>query len=1345
MATLSSGPQLPTSLSGDAHETAFVLQSSEDQVWRRSLERRQNLHRAFRAPEQQVLERLLLEAQLTDTLRSRIHAQARQFVEGLRAPSKPDSIIDALLNEYSLSTHEGVTLMCLAEALLRVPDKFSADALIRDKLLAGNWSISRRQRNPWFVGLCRSGLRAGQWVLREDDAAFWQVWLRQLAEPIIRASVRTGMHAIGRHFVLGDGIESALKRAASSQRKARREGRIEYRYSFDMLGEGARTQADADRYFKRYCEAIKAIGAQANKQRKLYEREGISIKLSALHPRYEISQQSRVMSELGPRLLQLARLARQRGIPLTVDAEEAERLDLSLDVMERVLQDGSLAGWDGFGLAVQAYQKRALDLVDWVLALARKVRCKINVRLVKGAYWDSEIKWSQEQGLTDYPVFTRKAATDVSYQACVRKLLANREYLYPQFATHNAYTVATILAMDDECTALTPRQGYEFQRLHGMGEALYQQVMKCEPVACRVYAPVGHYADLLAYLVRRLLENGANSSFVNRVLDENVATERLLEDPVEVMQAFTLKRNGVIPLPEDLFRHESTAGDEARHLLGSARKNSAGLDFSDRLTLSHLQQQLKDWWQQAQVQGMEATEGEAVEADSPAGQWQLNPADRRQRVGWVPLDTVESLHEKLDMIAAGAETWASRPVKERARLLRLLADSLEQHRVAIMGLCVKEAGKTLPDALAEVREAVDFCRYYADQAELTLRRPGIRSRGLVVCISPWNFPLAIFLGQVSAALVAGNCVLAKPAQQTRCIALKVKQLMQECGFPESAMQLALLPGEALGDSIREDDRIQAVLFTGAVATARHLAGLLSERRGTSVPLVAETGGQNVMIVDSTALLEQVVDDVVVSAFQSAGQRCSALRVVFVQEEIADDLIRMLQWAMQELVVGDPALLATDIGPVIDEPARIRLQRHSEFLNSFSKESQCYELPRSIRQRVVSDTGEGSDARAFTAAKNGSTSNAWARLLYQCQIDTDLSHGDYWPPQLFELSGIEVLAEEVFGPVLHLVRYRASELDAVIDQVNSLGYGLTLGVHSRNETLAETIASRAKVGNVYINRNMIGAVVGAQPFGGRGLSGTGPKAGGPHYLLRLVHLSLDELGAVPEWDRLGELDRLQADGSCCVEGPLWASRMVVCRQAINELLGWRDTWVQEMLSEALPQIRQLMAWIGRGALNVRSLPGPTGEHNCLQLEPRGRVAIVVSESVRLSQAVVDGFAALLSGNEVVFVTDTAHQEHLQALMQCWLTPKVTPALQLELKPMSELQCLCLDPVVQAVMVVASDDLVETVNRWLVHREGGMIPVIVSDSLRQRLLRLTCEKTITINTAAIGGNAALLNQS
>ncbi len=992
-------------------------------------------------PDDAALAARFLARSLAPAREARIDAEARRLIGAIRDSAAGIGGIEALLREYALTTPEGLALMVLAEGLLRVPDDATADRLIEDKLGQGGFADGGEHRpESLLVSASAWALGVGARIIgpAETPEGILRGVVRRLGLPTVRTAMRQAMRVMGSHFVLGQTIDEALARATS------RAGRV-FRYSFDMLGEGARTAEDAARYQASYAAAIAAIGDAAG-NKPLPDRPGISVKLSALHPRYEAVSRERVLRELVARVRDLARAAALRGLNFTIDAEEADRLELSLDVLAAVAEDRQLAGWDGFGLAVQAYGKRAEAVIDYVAGVAAALDRRFMVRLVKGAYWDTEVKRAQERGLPDYPVFTRKPMTDLSFVACAERLLALRGRIYPQFATHNALTVATVIELAGGT------EGYEFQRLHGMGDALYAALLEGHPgIGVRTYAPVGVHRDLLAYLVRRLLENGANSSFVNVAADADVPLETLLKRPGMLVGTPARARNASLPLPA--------------HLFGATRRNAAGVEFGHSASLTAL----LDAVEAASRPGAAAPVIGGVTQSGPAT-LVLSPADGVRAAGQVVLATPAMADAAMEAAAAGFRPWTATRCGERADALERAADLLELRRGRFLWLLAEEAGKTLDDGVAELREAVDFLRYYAAAARQEFGEgrelPGptgesnvlrYRGRGVWVCISPWNFPLAIFLGQVSAALAAGNSVVAKPAEQTPLIAFEAVRLLHEAGVPASALQFVTGAGE-IGARLVAHPAVAGVAFTGSTPVAWAINRSLAAKNGPIVPLIAETGGINAMLVDATALPEQVVDDAVMSAFRSAGQRCSALRLLCVQTDIADRVIEMLVGAASELRLGDPRDPAVHVGPVIDAEARDRLLAHIAKTETSARVHYAGEAPQ----------------RGFFVA-----------------------------PHVFELGQVADLAEEVFGPVLHVVRYPAGDLDAVLDAIEATGYGLTLGIHTRIDAAAEHIARRLSVGNVYVNRNMIGAVVGVQPFGGSGLSGTGPKAGGPDYLRRFA--------------------------------------------------------------------------------------------------------------------------------------------------------------------------------------------------------------------------------------------------
>ena len=1017
---------------------------------------RQRITAAYLRDETEHLEELLVAARLPAAEQDAAQSLAVDLVRRTRVRAADPAMVEAFMREYDLSSEEGVLLMCVAEALLRIPDQATADKLIRDKLGDADWDSHLGRSSSVLVNASTWGLMlTGRMVtlagdIQRDVFGSFKRLIGRMGEPAIRLAVRQAMRIMGHQFVMGRTIDEALERSRKGEN-------AEYRYSFDMLGEAAFTAKDAARYLEAYRKAIAAIGASGPggtyRGTDVFAAPSISVKLSALHPRYELAKRARVHAELTPRVLELAQLARAQGIGFTIDAEESERLELSLDVIAGAFSDKSLDRWEGYGLAVQAYQKRAPFVLDYLIDLARATGRRMPVRLVKGAYWDSEIKKAQMDGLGGYPVFTRKPNTDVSYLACARKMLASTDALYPMFATHNAQTIAAIHRM----AQLAGMPGYEYQRLHGMGDHLYAEVIGKDQLAvpCRVYAPVGSHEDLLPYLVRRLLENGANSSFVNRITDENLPPAELVADPVATVSGFDSKPHPRIPQPADIF--------------GPERKNSMGVNLANDQELQALADRInaaiKPWRAMPLVPG--ATNSGPVSAVT-------NPADRREKVGEWQAGEVAQVERALVNAQAAYDGWDRTPAAARAKILEHAADLMEQRMPELMALCVKEAGKSMSASVAEVREAVDFCRYYAQQGRKLFghveKLPGptgesnelqLHGRGVFVCISPWNFPLAIFMGQVTAALMAGNTVIAKPAEQTTLIAHVAVKLLHEAGVPEAVLQFLPGDGATVGAGLTRDPRVAGVVFTGSTETAWAINRSLAARNAPLATLIAETGGQNALIADSSALPEQLVKDAMVAAFDSAGQRCSAARILFVQSDIADKVIHMLSGAMDELVVGDPALLSTDVGPVIDEDARGILVAHAERMD---KE---------------------------------------AKLIKQVALPSSCAHGSFFAPRAYELKSLSQLSREVFGPVLHVIRYDAADLDQVLASINATGYGLTLGIHSRIDATVQHIARSVHVGNCYVNRNQIGAVVGVQPFGGEGLSGTGPKAGGPHYLLKFA--------------------------------------------------------------------------------------------------------------------------------------------------------------------------------------------------------------------------------------------------
>ncbi|WP_425599895.1 bifunctional proline dehydrogenase/L-glutamate gamma-semialdehyde dehydrogenase PutA [Rhodanobacter glycinis] len=1005
---------------------------------------------AWLRDETEAVNDLLAQADLPEAERELVVERAAALVSRVRARAKDQSVVESFMRQYDLSSEEGVLLMCVAEALLRIPDTTTADKLIHDKLGDADWRKHLGRSESLLVNASTWGLLlTGRLIniadgTRGDFNGALRRLVTRVGGPTIRVAVRQAMRIMGYQFVMGRSIEEALERAAKKENKA-------YRYSFDMLGESALTAHDAERYQQAYRDAIAALGAHGPYANHT-DAPSISVKLSALFPRYELAQRERARATLTERLLELSQLSMKHGIALSVDAEEADRLELSLDIIGDVFAHPSLEGWNGLGIVVQAYAKRTPFVIDWLVETAMHAKRRWYVRLVKGAYWDAEIKKAQEQGLGGYPVYTRKPNTDVSYLACARRLFnAGSDLIYPQFATHNAHTIAAV-------HHIAQGRPFEFQRLHGMGVELYADVIseKTYHVPCRVYAPVGSHQDLLPYLVRRLLENGANTSFVNRIVDESLSPRELVADPCQTVRAFDSIPHPRIPLPANLY--------------GELRKNSMGVNFANDNELNDLAEainaQTGPWTAGPLVPGAKST-GASVDV--------TNPADRRNKIGSYVTADEATVEKAMANAAAAKDSWNNFPVTNRAAILDHAADQLEARRAEFIALCVREAGKSLPDAIAEIREAADFLRYYATMARRLFTEPELlpgptgetnqlflEGRGVFVGISPWNFPLAIFVGQVAAALAAGNTVIAKPAEQTSLIGHLATQLLHEAGIPKDVLQFVPGDGATVGAALTRDPRVAGVVFTGSTDTAWAINRALAARNSQIAVLIAETGGQNAMIADSSALPEQIVKDVIASAFQSAGQRCSAARVLYIQDDIADKVIEMLAGAMAELKIGDPGLLSTDVGPVIDEDAKAILVEHAARMD-----------------KVAKKIGEAPMDPEHTA------------------------HGTFFAPRAYEIPSLDTLTREIFGPVLHVIRWNAKDLNQVIDAINATGYGLTLGIHSRIDATVDYISRHARVGNCYVNRNQIGAVVGVQPFGGEGLSGTGPKAGGPHYLLRFA--------------------------------------------------------------------------------------------------------------------------------------------------------------------------------------------------------------------------------------------------
>ncbi len=1272
---------------------------------------RNNIRSLTHGDESRCVEQLLLDSNISVTARDRILGRSRSLVQRCRKDKQGKGTMDAFLQEFGLSNKEGVALMCLAEALLRVPDGITADRLIAEKIQSGDWGRHRGQSDSLFVNASTWGLMLTGKVINlepemtEHTTGWMSRLVTKMGEPLVRASVLQAMRIMGGQYVLGRTIEEGLKRGIKDNPKGTQ-------FSFDMLGEAARTQADAERYYQAYSEAIDAIG-KSNRGSDVYTANGISVKLSALHARYQYAQHERVMSELYPRIKALCLSAKTYNLGLSIDAEESERLDISLDIFEALARDPELAGWQGLGFVLQAYQKRAPAVAQWLIALGRATERRLMVRLVKGAYWDAEIKHAQEQGFVDYPVYTRKVNTDLCYQVCAERLLEADDAIYPQFATHNAYTACLVME-------LAQGRAFEFQRLHGMGHLLYQQLQKDYPnqqLPLRVYAPIGEHKDLLPYLVRRLLENGANSSFVNRFLDQQSPVDELMVDVVQKVSNTNVKRHSKIPLPIDLYRSA-----------GELRNNAKGVDLDNPLAVQPLLDSIGKGFDTLLL-AAPIISGKKRSAELGSV---LSPADNRKIVGSVSRVSDKDISDALDLATDAQPKWDRLGGHARAVVLEGVANALEARSEEAMRIIVAEAGRTVPDALSEVREAVDFCRYYALQARQNFNEQScLDGCGVFLCISPWNFPLAIFVGQVAAALAAGNGVLAKPAEPTPLIATYAVTLFHDAGVPVDVLHLLPGSGSQIGKQVLSDPRLSGVAFTGSTETAWRIYRQLLARPGKPVPLIAETGGQNAMIVDSTALPEQVVDDVIASAFLSAGQRCSALRVLYLQEDIADTVLDMLKGAMAALRMGDPAQLATDVGPVIDVAAQQVLQQHIEHMHRTA---------------------------TFVAQVDDSSS--------------DLAHGTFVAPHVFEIDSMADLSREVFGPVLHVIRYSVSKLDDVLTQIDESGYGLTLGIHSRIEAVGDYIFRNTRVGNTYINRDLVGAVVGVNPFGGHGLSGTGPKAGGPNYLLRFANLPCDDNDRHAEVkpfvvgsEGAGSVEKISAEKGS--EGNFDTSKTVQC--SAKAFTGWRrvaamqraDLFnsVADRLSDNSDEL--MAAVLKRAAVLARQylgqsilLPGPTGEQNRLSLHARGPALCIVRDQDSEAAIVEQLSLPLAAGCTLVVVADTLALSRIAVLVEM-LRETVLPAELLQVLPISALGDCLLDPDITVVGMVNESGLLERVKPLLAERDGAIIPLMLLASptevahtnntigVYSQLLRFVIEKTRTDNLVATGGNTQLFN--
>jgi RHH-type proline utilization regulon transcriptional repressor/proline dehydrogenase/delta 1-pyrroline-5-carboxylate dehydrogenase len=1190
---------------------------------------RDKISQHYRFNEQQCLENLLTLLDWDIQQETRIKQLATDLVTKVRANRIKGKGVDALMQEFKLSTQEGIALMCLAESLLRIPDSYTQNKLIKDKIKTGDWKSHTKGEN-FFVNASSWGLLlTGKLINADDNASLTASLVRVIGkwgEPLIRKSIETAVRFMGNQFVMGETITDALKAAQKPEGRG-------YQFSYDMLGEAALTDEDAQKYMESYISAIHMVG-KANNGRGVHGGPGISVKLSAIHPRYARAQRQRVMNELYPRLKHLYLLAKEYQIGLFIDAEEADRLEISLDLLEKLVLDPDLAGFKGIGFVIQAYQRRAPLVIDFVADLARRANNRVLVRLVKGAYWDSEIKRAQVDGQSDYPVFTRKFHTDLSYLACAKKLFSVQEAIYPLFATHNAYSLAAVYAMGEG-------KEYEFQCLYGMGETLYDNVVGASNlgITCRVYAPVGTYETLLAYLVRRLLENGANSSFVHQLVDPTIPISELVVNPVELV-----KKSGGISNPHFNL---------PKYIYPGSRVNSRGLDLSDECQLAELEQAFNH------LSAKEYTATPLIANHTPnATEYKavINPATHNDTVGKVLKAVIDDVAPAVDAAVAAFAKWSSLAPRERAAKIEKFADLMEHNYYELLNIVVREAGKTLNNGIAEVREAVDFCRYYAAQVATEFDNTTHPALGPVVCISPWNFPLAIFVGEVVSSLAAGNTVIAKPSDQTNLIAYYAVKLMHQAGIPEAAVQLMPGSGSVIGNALTQDPRICGVIFTGSTEVAQMINQNLAAKANPGV-LIAETGGQNAMIVDSTALPEQVVQDVITSGFDSAGQRCSALRVLYLQADIADKTIKMLKGAMDELRVGNPATLATDVGPVIDTKAQKVLLDHIEAMKKT------------------------------------------ARMFYQTKLQPECQDGIFVAPTVFEIGSISELKREVFGPVIHIIRFEGHELERVIAEINSSGYGLTQGLHSRLEETAKKVYTSIKAGNIYINRNTVGAVVGVQPFGGEGLSGTGPKAGGPLYLYRLVNTQ-----AQPHLSASVKL----ADFSALNQFVNNLAQLNLTQQQISELVH---------LASDLKQHSPLTAQV--------ELPGPTGERNFMFFAARGSVGCVATSLFGYCQQIIH---ALACGNQVIIMRD-ANSQTLERYL-----PK--RSFMLENVAQANL--------IHAVLVSHDYANLAQLRLALAQRDSLLTHVLVEAPRgHYNSHLLVTERTVSINVTATGGNVQLMS--
>jgi len=1250
-----------------------------------------------------LVQQLISDSGISIAMRESIVEKAEELVVAVRDNSDP-VLMESFLAQYGLSTDEGVALMCLAEALLRVPDHETVDTLIHDKIAPADWGKHLGQSSSSLVNASTWALMlTGSIITDEPEGIVGTLRgaVKRLGEPVVRTAVNQAIRELGNQFVLGEDILKAIDNSQTAIDQG-------YTYSYDMLGEAALTDADARRYHLSYSEAIATLGKHC-KFDTVAENPGISVKLSALYPRYEYRQREKVMVELVSRTRSLAMLAKSANMGFNIDAEEADRLDLSLDVIEKVLSAPGLADWDGFGIVVQAYSKRAGYAIDWLYDMAIRLDRKIMIRLVKGAYWDTEIKRAQVEGFVDFPVYTRKVNTDVSYICNAEKLLQKTDRIYPQFATHNAHSVAAVYQLA-ESILQGDHSGYEFQRLHGMGESLHRLFHEKYATRCRIYAPVGAHEDLLAYLVRRLLENGANSSFVNQLVDEDIAPSVIASDPFSEVEVQLLEKGSGDERP---LSHPEIQLPSA--LFEPARLNSAGFDLNDPISVNALEtarQQFRDkqWYCAPMQPGYKQT----ANSSTPDTVAVINPANG-DTTGFTAYANEEDVENAFVQADNAFESWTNHPIEKRAEILLACADLYESHTAELVELTCREAGKTIDDSIGEIREAVDFLRYYAAQAQSLLAtdtESQWQARGTFICISPWNFPLAIFTGQIAAALASGNCVIAKPAEQTSLIAARAVAMMHEAGIPEGALQLLPGEGSTVGSALVSHPKVAGVCFTGSTATAMLINRTLAKTAAADVPLIAETGGINAMLVDSTALPEQAVQDIVDSAFKSAGQRCSALRLVCIQSDVYERMTDMLVGAMDMLNIDNPEHHSTDIGPVIDQAAMDNINHH------------CISL---------TDSGA---------------------LVHESAVPENvLSKGHFVKPGLFKIDSIEALDSEIFGPVLHIYRFEADEIEAVLDAINKKGYGLTFGLHTRVDERVQQISDSVSVGNLYINRNQIGAAVGSQPFGGHGLSGTGPKAGGPHYLLRFVKhadqqsVSLQNTAILPATESSADSDNTESLQSLLLDlHKRTAGKQQLSSnnsELFNQLLG-NTTFI-----DAFPEFTQAalandLLSLGR-ALDLHNhvtidLPGPTGESNRLSMLPAGNFLIL---DVAASEMVPQVLSLLSVGNGVLVTGKDATancQALIQALSQCQQQTDHSHALaaiEMSVRPAELTHLTSLEGVFATKNGEESE--LRLIREALAAREGTIIPLITSAWDLATMIR---EQSLCIDTTAAGGNASLL---